>query len=99
MSVNGPMMESKHHLPECYQAQPATFDYEGDCICDRLRAAEQRGYSRAWSLSAQEIEQQALAAAREAVAAHIRADITTQHMFSGRKDRILAAIDALRGES
>ena len=34
-------------------------------------------------------------AAREAVAAHIRADLTGQEMFCGRKRGILAAIDAL----
>lgn len=38
-------------------------------------------------------------AAREAVAAHIRADLTGQEMFCGRKRGILAAIDALRGGS
>ncbi len=34
-------------------------------------------------------------AARDAVAAHIRADLTGQEMFCGRKRGILAAIDAL----
>lgn len=34
-------------------------------------------------------------AARDAVAAHIRSDLTQQEMFSGRKSGLLAAIDAL----
>lgn len=37
MSVNDPMMESKHHLPECTLPKG-----HGDCICGELRAAEQR---------------------------------------------------------
>ena len=37
MSVIDPMMESKHHLPECTLPKG-----HGDCICGELRAAEQR---------------------------------------------------------
>ena len=37
-------------------------------------------------------------AAREAVAAHIRADLTGQEMFCGRKRGILAAIDGVLKE-
>jgi len=43
MSINDPMMESKHHLPECPFAHPRMAEFQVPlCICDRLRAAEQR---------------------------------------------------------
>jgi len=32
------------HLPECLLRSPRDLKPESDCICDRLRAAEQRGF-------------------------------------------------------
>ena len=40
MSINDPMMESKHHLPEC--DHDPRVNAALPCICDRLRKAEQR---------------------------------------------------------
>jgi flagellar biosynthesis/type III secretory pathway protein FliH len=37
------------HLPECSQSLPKVSPM--DCICDRLRAAEQRGYDRASAIA------------------------------------------------
>ena len=35
------------HLPECLLRSPRDLKPEGDCICDRLRQAEQRGIQKA----------------------------------------------------
>jgi len=79
------------HLPECLHDDD-TYGLRGLCICDELRACEQR----------------VLTAARKAVAAlpapyKARGDFDTYGPYrEGRmdmKDSALAAIDALRGES
>ena len=87
------------HLPECFASlcecddtHFTSIDCDYSCICDELRACEQR----------------VLTAARKAVAAlpapfKARGDFDTYGPYNeGRmdmKDSALAAIDALRGES
>lgn len=104
------------HLPDCIYT-PERFDPEQNivwdgkpCICERLRACEQRvrdeeragapvamielaGYSRGYAAGVQ--------AAREAVAAipHWDEDSGESLFRACDKDNVLAAIDALRGES
>ena len=95
-----------NHLPECPAADPVWHpDYSAPCMCDRLRALEQRvredefsyngdidtAYGQGWD--------EALDAAREAVAAlppsplPERWGVRTAMNFRGD---VLAAIDALR---
>lgn len=85
------VMRDKHHERECTYSRVIHYDdgsaeVDESCICDRLRACEQR----------------VLDAAREAVAATFTgwcADPTTctdyEHVCGGRRDA-LAAIDALK---
>lgn len=48
MSINDPMTLSNSHLPDCFR-YPSQFSHEVKvCICDRLRAAEQRGFHRGY---------------------------------------------------
>ena len=87
------------HLPECLHDDD-TYGLRGLCICDELRACEQRVLSlnpvALGVLIAQRARERALDAAREAIAA---LDIGRDVRFSVdvRADA-LAAIDALRGE-
>ena len=37
------------HLPECLLRSPRDLKPEGDCICDRLRQAEQRGFDKGFT--------------------------------------------------
>ena len=65
-----------------------------------VAAAEQRAEVHATRvLSASNYKQgvkDGVKAARDAVAAHIRSDLTQQEMFSGRKSGLLAAIDGVK---
>ena len=96
MSVNDPMMESKHHLPECTLPKG-----HGDCICGELRAAEQRVTSDFAKYLRHMVDDDKFAAgvkaAREAVAAlpwlHRWADGVVFRDID--RDAALAAIDAL----
>jgi hypothetical protein len=91
MSVNDPMMESKHHLPECTLPKG-----HGDCICGELREAEQRGYENGCIHGAAkypDIYSDGVKAAREAVAAVACGPQGSSNRFW--RDRVIAAIDAL----
>lgn len=91
------------HLPEC-DAWDTDDDTIGDCICDRLRACEQRvredeqshNFSPDihWAGMA-EVYQRGLDAARKAVAAVEYRPTNPETMI---RSMALDAIDALRGE-
>lgn len=76
MSVIDPMMESKHHLPECTLPKG-----HGDCICGELRAAEQRVTSDFAKYLRHMVDDDKFAAgvkaAREQIVAYLRDE--TQH--------------------
>ena len=95
------------HLPECPTLDASPFVDEGwdegPCICDRLRACEQRVYderNEAWVKKCRASERHALDAAREAVAGLP----VIKEWWEAKGDYVhgiedaLAAIDALKGE-
>lgn len=80
------------HLPECPFAHPRMAEFQVPlCICDRLRAAQERGTARAYD--------RGLTDAREAVAACPRAGVSVYRGGLIEADTAIAAIDALKGES
>ena len=83
------------HLPECLHDDD-TYGLRGLCICDELRACEQRVLSlnpvALGVLIAQRARERALDAAEEAVRATLGADERNLHA----ELTALAAIDALR---
>ena len=85
------------HLPECLHDDD-TYGLRGLCICDELRACEQRVLSlnpvALGVLIAQRARERALDAAREAVAG-VGVHKDTSHDM---RVQALAAIDALREE-
>lgn len=119
MSVNDPMMESKHHDPmldgitrwksdgfdEMAQIANAEYvlfsdlpallaaareDERGKTIVSYDLMKQRKGYEQG-----QRDEREACIAAVEA---HIRADLTEQEMFCGRKSDLIAALRARRAE-
>lgn len=91
------------HLPECWFSDPkkvpAVAVNDGwPCICDRLRACEQRVLKDLvpnLTLADMQGYNRALTAAREAVR-HVLGPMDTDD--PGQRDAALAAIDALRGD-
>ena len=85
------------HLPECPVAAacPGTFTF---CICGRLRAAEMRGVDAQLSIdldvAREDVWNEAITAAREAVAALLAYDSPYGPLI--RTMAALAAIDALK---
>ena len=83
------------HLPECLHDDD-TYGLRGLCICDELRACEQRVLSlnpvALGVLIAQRARERALDAAEEAVRATLGADERNVHA----ELTAIAAIDALR---
>ena len=106
MSVIDPMMESKHHLPECTLPKG-----HGDCICGELRAAEQRVTSDFAKYLRHMVDDDKFAAgvqaARDAVAnvpvllvdVRFNPDDASRYVGAVNVMDALAAIDALLGES
>ena len=94
MSVNDPMMESKHHLPECTLPKG-----HGDCICGELRAAEQRVTSDFAKYLRHMVDDDKFAAgvkaARDVVAAAM-AKRGGYHSASEFSAVVLAAIDGVQ---
>ena len=89
------------HLPECWAKHES--DPPAWCICDELRACEERveeSMDRAWNQTVQlavaHTRTATLDAAREAVAALLAYDSPYGPLI--RTMAALAAIDALRGE-
>ena len=89
------------HLPECWLSEGK---FDALCLCDRLRACEQRveeAMDRAWTqtvaLAVAHTRTATLDAARESVAALKIGPLTTGTLLLKREDA-LAAIDALRQE-
>ena len=86
-------------LPECPVAAacPGTFTF---CICGRLRAAEMRGVDAQLSIdldvAREDVWNEAITAAREAVAALLAYDSPYGPLI--RSDVTLAAIHALKEE-
>ena len=84
-----------NHLPECLHDDD-TYGLRGLCICDELRACEQRVLSlnpvALGVLIAQRARERALDAAEEAVRATLGADERNVHA----ELTAIAAIDALR---
>jgi hypothetical protein len=98
------------HLPECIvkftatmhggQPDPQTLDIGGPCICWRLRACEARvrdEYRWLINKSAKAVDE-TLDAARDAVAA-LTDPVPDVERTMWTTAEVLAAIDALRGES
>ena len=83
-----------NHLPEC----DYTGGYNEVCLCNRLRACEQRVLESeaCLALCADHNYQQGLDAAREAVASMV---IETVGNSAATVQQALAAIDALRGDA
>jgi len=90
MSVNDPMMESKHHLPECTLPKG-----HGDCICGELRTAEQRVREDFLSLEVAPLSFQ-YRAGREDAARDVEA---LRNRWNGQHDvvQLTAAVAAARG--
>ena len=66
-----------------------------DCdFCERLYSADARGYTRGWSAGYEQGQRDEREACIAAVEAHIRADLTEQEMFCGRKSDLIAALRA-----
>ena len=87
------------HLPECWLSEGK---FDALCLCDRLRACEQRveeAMDRAWTqtvaLAVAHTRTATLDAAREAVAALQMSPLTTGDVLLKRQDA-LAAIGALK---
>ena len=91
-----------NHLPECWLSEGK---FDAVCICDRLRACEQRveeAMDRAWTqtvaLAVAHTRTATLDAAREAVAALQMGVLTTGDLLLKRQDA-LAALDTLKEKS
>ena len=90
------------HLPECWLSEGK---FDAVCMCDRLRACEQRveeAMDRAWTqtvaLAVAHTRTTTLDAAREAVAALQMGPLTTGDFLLKREDA-LAALDTLKEKS
>ena len=90
------------HLPECWLSEGK---FDALCLCDRLRACEQRveeAMDRAWTqtvaLAVAHTRTATLDAAREAVAALQMGVLTTGDLLLKRQDA-LAALDTLKEKS
>lgn len=94
-------MTKPKHVPECFNGRQRSGGLP--CICDRLRACEQRVAQESYPLLFDKGVTAGLSAARDAVAALCDCvHLNGKHASScAIQDAVaaLAAIDALRGES
>jgi len=79
------------HLPECESNGFVSWQIE-ECICDRLRACEQRVLGVAWEASAREAADVALLAARHA-ASNTRGWFTDEYPDSDGTAKPVALIE------
>lgn len=89
-----------HWLEEHPMGEYVTYADHVAAVAAAQREGANQGYLNGVATNADNSFKAGVKAAREAVAAHIRADLTGQEMFCGRKRGILAAIDGVttRGE-
>ena len=94
------MIETSGHLPECRGTIPVGANYITYCICPALRACEARVKGEDWQDGYTTGHDRGVQAARDAVAA-LPCPITFCGLKIGdhAQSHLLAAIDALRGES
>ena len=88
------------HLPECLLRSPRDLKPEGDCICDRLRQAEQRGIQKAltaWRDTEPIHDEEVIQAERDRIRTGVKALTEWPYLPPSWSKDFLAVIDPKEG--